>query len=84
MIPEKFTVNANGGNVVKRILSGVALAFGMVVGSAQAALNTEASTALTTITGTVTDMETGVWPIVAAATVALIGFKLFKRFSNRV
>ena len=69
---------------MKRIHSFAIATGALVAGSAQAALNTEASTALTNISTAVTDMETGVWPVVALAVTALIGFKLFKRFIAKV
>lgn len=59
------------------------MAFGFV-STASAELSAEATAGLTAITGSITDMEAGVWPLVAASVVALIGIKLFKRFSNKV
>jgi len=67
-----------------RFMLGLTAMLAMFVGSAQAALSTEATAGLASITGAVTDMEAGVWPIVALSVVALIGIKLFKRFANKV
>jgi hypothetical protein len=54
-----------------------------LVGSAQAALPTEATAAFTTISGNVTDILAAMWPIVALATGGFILIKLFKKGANK-
>lgn len=49
-----------------------------------AALPAEATTAITTIGGNVTDMEAAVWPVIGSVVAALILIKLFKRFSSKI
>jgi hypothetical protein len=80
----KYQAKRKGENVVKRLYTFLVASCAMVVGSAQAALNTEATSALTNIGTAVTDMESAVWPYVGAAFVALITIKLFKRFSSKI
>ncbi|TXH57761.1 MAG: phage coat protein [Desulfurellales bacterium] len=53
------------------------------VGSAHAALPTEATAAFTTISGNVTDVLAAMWPIVALATGGFILIKLFKKGANK-
>jgi hypothetical protein len=54
------------------------------VGSAHAALSTEAAAAVTDIGGAITDMEAAIWVPIALVVVAVVSIKLFKRFSNRI
>ncbi len=55
----------------------------LVTGAANAALPTEAATAVTAVETFATDMIAVAWPIVATVTVALVGIKLFKKFVSR-
>ena len=57
---------------------------GMAAGSANAALPAEATSAITAISGNVTDMEAAVWPVIGAVVAAMILIKLFKRFSAKI
>ena len=70
---------------VRRGLLAAAVGLGaMVAGSAHAELPTAASSAITAITGNVTDMEAAVWPVIGAVVAAMVLIKLFKRFSAKI
>ncbi|WP_018414797.1 major coat protein [Teredinibacter turnerae] len=51
--------------------------------SANAALPADAQTAVDSVSTFATDMITWAWPVVATVTVAAIGIKLFKKFTNK-
>tara|TARA_B100000287_G_scaffold421719_1_gene462758 strand:+ start:376 stop:612 length:237 start_codon:yes stop_codon:yes gene_type:complete len=61
----------------------VAVGTGVSAG-ANAELPAEATAAITTITGNVTDMNAAVWPVIASVVAAMILIKLFKRFSSKI
>lgn len=54
-----------------------------VVGSANAALPTDAQAAVDSVNTFATDMIAWAWPVVATVTVAAIGIKLFKKFTSK-
>jgi len=56
----------------------------MMIGSAHAALPTEATAAFTTLSGNVTDILAAVWPIVAAVVGGFTLIKLFKKGAAKV
>ena len=47
-------------------------------------LPTEAATVFTDASGAVTAMESAIWPVIGVATVAVVGIKLFKRFTGKI
>ncbi|MFT2112015.1 major coat protein [Marinomonas sp. 2405UD68-3] len=53
------------------------------VTTAQAALPADAQAAVDSVNTFATDMIAWAWPVVATITVAGIGIKLFKKFSNK-
>lgn len=57
---------------------------GAVSAGAQAALPTEATSAISAISGNVTEMESAVWPVIGAVVAAMVLIKLFKRFSAKI
>jgi hypothetical protein len=56
----------------------------VVASSAHAALPTWATSAATTLGGNVSDYENLVGPIILAVTAAVVGIKLFKRFTAKI
>lgn len=54
------------------------------VGSAHAALPTEATNAFTALSGNVTDIFAAIWPIVAAVTGGFVLISLFKKGASKV
>lgn len=71
-------------NKLKTFLFALGGSLVVLAGNAQAALTTEASTAITNIGTAITDMESAVWVPIGAVVVAMISLKLFKRFTNKV
>lgn len=57
---------------------------GLVATTANAALPEWAATAAADLGGSVSDFATLVGPIVLSVAVALLGIKLFKRFTNKI
>lgn len=55
-----------------------------VSSASSAALPEAATTALTAVSGAVTDAEAAVWPVIGAMIVAGITIKLVKRFSSKI
>lgn len=49
-----------------------------------AELPAPATAAITSISGSVTEMETAVWPVIGAVVLAMIIIKLFKRFTAKI
>lgn len=68
----------------RRLLAAAVGSTALVAGSANAALPTEATAAISQITGNVSDMEAAVWPVIGAVVAAMILIKLFKRFANKI
>jgi hypothetical protein len=62
--------------------------FGVIALGASAAsfaeLPAPATAAITSISGSVTEMETAVWPVIGAVVLAMIIIKLFKRFTGKI
>ena len=62
--------------------------FGVIALGASAAsfaeLPAPATAAITSISGSVTEMETAVWPVIGAVVLAMIIIKLFKRFTAKI
>lgn len=54
------------------------------VGSAHAALPTEATSAFTALSGNVTDIFAAIWPIVATVTGGFVLISLFKKGASKV
>jgi Phage major coat protein, Gp8 len=53
------------------------------VSSAHAALDAAVAAAFTAVSTDVADMTEAAWPILIAVTTAIIGMKLFKKFTGR-
>lgn len=53
------------------------------VGTAQAALPSDAQAAVDSISTFANDMVAAAWPIAGAIVVASVGIKLFKKFANK-
>jgi hypothetical protein len=72
-------------NVVNKKVTKAAVVLGALMGSSSAfaALPAEATTALTSVTDFADSMIAAAWPIVGTITVATIGIKLFKKFTNK-
>lgn len=62
---------------------GAVLVAGLASVSAQAALPTAATTAMTDISTGITDAVDAAWPLIGAALTAGIVIKLVKRFTNK-
>lgn len=71
-------------NIVKRFAAPVLAVFSLGVTTAQAALPTAATTALTDLQTDGLALIDAVWPVVAAITIGFVVIKLFKRGSNKV
>lgn len=69
--------------MIQKSLLAVAVLMSGVIGSAHAALPTEATAAFSTISGNVTDVLAAMWPIVALATGGFVLVKLFKKGANK-
>lgn len=69
-------------NMKAKVAAVGAIALG-VVGSANAALPTDAQAAVDSVNTFATDMIAWAWPVVATVTVAAIGIKLFKKFTSK-
>lgn len=57
--------------------------FALAFGTAHAALPTEATAAFTTLSTSVSDILSAIWPIVAAVVGGFALIKLFKKGANR-
>lgn len=68
----------------KGIFVTAAAGLSVATSSAFAALPTAATDALTTVQGSVTEVESAVWPVIGAVIVAGITIKLVKRFSSKI
>lgn len=69
-------------NLRKKAAAATVVTLGLI-GSAHAALPTEATAAFTQLSTNVTDISTAVWPVLAAVTGAFALMKLFKRGASR-
>lgn len=67
-----------------RVVLSALLVSALVATPAFAALDTNATSGFTLISTYISDMVAAAWPPVAAVAVAVIGFKLFKRFTGKV
>lgn len=76
-----FAVLRSRGASLKAIVATCAVAG---VSSAQAALPTWATTAGADLGGSVGDFEGMVGPIILAVSVAMVGIRLFKRFTAKI
>lgn len=68
----------------KGLLTAAVAGLTAVSSAASAALPTAATDALTTVQGSVTEVESAVWPVIGAVIVAGITIKLVKRFSSKI
>ena len=68
---------------VKHVSRSLALALAAGTGAASAELPAEATAAFTALNTQVGDYTSAAWPIVITLTLAFVGIKLFKKFTNR-
>ncbi|MBV1959841.1 MAG: hypothetical protein KUG53_03820 [Pseudomonadales bacterium] len=77
------SVKSKAGVAAGAVGTACAAAF---TGSAQAAytMPTAATAVFTDSSAAITAMESAIWPVIGVATVAVVGIKLFKRFTGKI
>lgn len=68
----------------RKLASALVVVSSLIAGAAQAALPTEATAALTTVSGNVTDIFAAIWPIIATVVAGFVLIKLFKRGTSKI